>query len=105
MTSFRFYFPSSNGDNGGLDDFIHRFWKDQKDRIDYILYVRRISMRGMPCIKGLIVVNDSSTINIPDEFEVQEIPEDYLVCIHNEFKEEQRVESNATECGSFPGRS
>ena len=59
-------------------------------------------MRGMPHIKGLIVVNDSSTINIPDEFEVQEIPEDYLVYIYNDFKEEQRVESNATEYGLFP---
>lgn len=105
MTSFRFYFPSSNGDNDGLDDFMHRFWKEQKDGIDCILCVRRISMRGIPCIKGLIVANDSSTIKIPDEFEVQEIPEDGLVCIHNDFKEEQRVESNATEYGLFPSRS
>ena len=102
MVSLTFYFPF-DGDNGGQDNFIYQYWKEQKGNIDYLMHVRRVSMRGMPYIRGLIVFDGSATI--PNEFEVHEIPDDCVDFVYQQFKEEQRIESNATEFGQFPSRN
>ena len=98
MIALTFYFPS-NGNQGNQDKFMHQIW--QEGTIDYLIHVRRVSLRGNPYIKGLFVLNNESA-PLPSEFEVQPIPDDCLGCLLRQFKEEQKIENNATEYGHPP---
>ena len=96
MTAFTFYFPSNGDDN--QDDFLHQVWNE--GIMDYLIYVRRVSLRGIPYIKGLFILHDESA-SIPHEFEVHPIPDDCLECLQRQFEEEQRTENNGIEYGHF----
>ena len=98
MIALTFYFPS-NGDHGDQDKFMHQIWNEHI--MDYLIYVRRMSLRGNPHIKGLFILNDESA-PLPSEFEVQPIPDDCLGCLLRQFKEEQKIENNAMEHGHPP---
>ena len=97
MTVFTFYFPS-NGDHD-QDSFIRSIWDEHA--MEYLIYVRRVSLKGNPYIKGLFILNDES-FPLPPEFEVNLIPDDCVECLQQQFKEEQEIENNATEYGRFP---
>ena len=97
MIALTFYFPSN--DYGDQDKFMHQIW--QEGTMDYLIHARRVSLRGNPHIKGLFVLNNESA-PLPSEFEVQPIPNDCLGCLLQQFKEEQKIENNATECGHPP---
>ena len=86
MTASTFYFPSN--DYGDQDQFMHQIW--QEGTMDYLIYVRRVSLRGNPYIKGLFVLNNESA-PLPSEFEVQPIPDDCLGCLLRLFKDEQKI--------------
>ena len=98
MIALTFYFPSNDG-HSDQDKFIHQIWNEHI--MDYLIYARRMSMRGNPCIKGLFILNDESA-SLPSEFEVQPIPDDCLGCLVRQFKEEQKIENNAMEHGHPP---
>jgi hypothetical protein len=93
MTAFTFYFPS-NGDHDDHDEFMQQIWNERI--LDYLIYVRRVSLRGNPYIKGLFVVNDDSVLP-PLPFEVNPISHDCVSHLLQNFKEEQRIENNAVE--------
>jgi hypothetical protein len=93
MTAFTFYFPS-NGDHDDQDKFMQQIWNERI--LDYLFYVRRVSLRGNPYIKGLFIVNGEAP-SLPVEFEVKPIPDDCVDFLLEDFKEEQRIHNNATE--------
>lgn len=93
MKTFAFYFPSNDDDQ---DAFMHQLWNERT--MDYLIYVRRISSRGNPYIKGLFIMRDETT-SPPPEFELRPIPDDSVSYLVQQFKEEQMFENNATEYG------
>ena len=95
MVALAFYFPS-NGDHDYQDDFICRIWNERI--MDYLIYVRRVSLRGIPYIKGLFMLKDESA-PLPSKFEVHPISDDCIECLYRQFKEEQKMENNAMEYG------
>ena len=68
--------------------------------MDYLIYVRGVSLKGNPYIKGLFILKDESA-PLPSEFEVHPIPDDCFAYAHHQYKEEQKFENNATEYGSL----
>ena len=79
---------------------MHEIWND--NIMDYLIYVRRVSLKGLPHIKGLFILKDEST-PLPSEFEVHPISnDDVLACVHHQYKEEQKFENNAIEYGRPP---
>ena len=95
MIALTFYFPPSN-DHGDQDKFIHHIWNE--GIMDYLIYVKRISSRGNPYIKGLFILNDES-VPLSPEFEVKPIDDDCIESLHRQFKEEQEIENNVIKYG------
>ena len=95
--AFTFYFPS-NGDHDDQDKFMDHVWNERI--MDYLIYVRRISLRGNPYIKGVFLLNDDATP--PSEFECAPLSNDNdIIPLASEFQEELSVENNGVELGSL----
>jgi hypothetical protein len=95
MTSLKFYLPSSNGEDH--DAFLEDLW--HQGNISYLIYTRRISQRGNPYIKGVLIVDDDNTI--PPELECTPIPWIHTSLLVNELKEELSAEQNGVEQGTL----
>ena len=92
---FVFYSPLSDDNDDVQDGLMHHIWSQRA--MDYLIFVRRMSSRGNPYIGGLFVSNEE--VILPPEFEVRLIPDEHYEELHQQFKEEQRNENNATEYG------
>ena len=95
MIALSFYLPSNTSDE---DTFISQIWHE--GAIDYLIYVKRISARGNPYIKGLLILKDESA-SLPSELELRPVPDNCLECMWRQFKDEQEMEQNAVEYGTF----
>lgn len=71
-------------------------------RLQYAIYVKRVSMHGNPYIKGLLVSQGSDIPPFPQEVEIEELPPGCLEFIWSAFKTEEDLEGNAVELGSIP---
>jgi len=67
--------------------------------MSYLIFARRMSLRGNPYIKGVFILNDD--ITAPSEFECIPISEDCVPCLVSEFQEELSMENNGVELGSL----
>ena len=94
MTALKFYLPS----NGEDQDLLKYLW-DNTD-IPYMIFVQRMSFRGNPYTKGVIILDNESTM-IPPELICTPLRDDYVAPLVNEFREELLVQNNGTELGSL----
>ena len=96
MAALKFYLPS----NGEDQDLMKYLWENTD--IPYMIFVQRMSFRGNPYIKGVIILdNDSTMTMIPPELICTRLRDDYVAPLVNEFREELSVQNNGTELGSL----
>jgi len=96
MIAVKFYFPARFNDDD-QDSFMIDMW--DQGIMSYLIYTRRMSLRGNPYTKGVFIANDDAPI--PPEFECTPIPEDLIHLAISEFKEELMIEKNGIELGSL----
>ena len=97
MIALKFYFPSRfNGDDQCS------FMKDLWDQgiMSYLIFTRRMSLRGNPYIKGVFILDDDNT-TVPTELECTPVPQGFISLAVSEFKEELLIEDNGVELGSL----
>ena len=94
MTAAIFYCPSPPSE---VSHLLNRIWKEENVR--HLIYVKRISSRGDPCMRGLIVSADD-VIPLPNEFELRHLPEEEIEPVLQEFQDEIAHERNGAECSS-----
>ena len=94
MTALKFYFPSNGEDQDAL---MEHTWN--QGVMSYLLFVRRMSHRGNPHIKGVFVLNDNVTP--PPQFECTPLSDGYIPCLVSELQEELSMENNGVELGSL----
>ena len=95
MAILKFYFPSNNGDD--QDAFMEHLWK--QGTMSYLIFVRRMSLRGNPYVKGVFACDD--TMTPPPEFECSLLEGDCVSCVISDIQEELSVENNGMELGSL----
>ena len=91
--ALKFYFPSNGEDQ---DAFMEHMWNQRT--MSYLIFARRMSLRGNPYIKGVLVLNDNATA--PSEFECIPLSEEALSCLVSELQEELSMENNGVELTS-----
>ena len=91
MTAATFYCPDPPDE---IDRLMDDIWSTKK--IDYLIYVRRISQRGNPYVRGMLISNDE-TNPLPPEFEIHPIPGTCVDYVWRQFKEEIHIENNGLE--------
>ena len=91
--ALKFYFPSNSEDQ---DEFMKGLWN--RGVMSYLIYTRRMSLRGNPYIKGVFILNDEDTM-VPSEFECIPLSEDCVPSLVNEFQEEILMENNGVKVG------
>ena len=96
--ALKFYFPS-NGNDRNQDEFMEHMWN--QGEMSYLIFVRRISSRGNPYIKGVFIVNDEDTVTALSEFECTQLSEEAFSCLVSELQEELSIEHNGVELGSY----
>ena len=92
MTAATFYYPNPPEE---IFHLLNGIWKEED--IGQMIYVKRVSSRGNPCIRGLIVSADA-TIPLPSDFELRHVPEEQIEPTLQDFQEEIAHERNGTEC-------
>ena len=90
--TLKFHLPS----DCDPDAFMEHIWK--QGTMSHLMFVRRMSLRGNPHIKGLFIFNDDATI--PSDFECTPISEDCASLSVREFQEEISMENNGVELGA-----
>ena len=96
MMAQKFYFPSNGEDQDAL---IEHTWN--QGVMSYLLFVRRMSHRGNPYIKGVFILDDDDA-TVPSEFECTLLSNDYASLLVSEFQEELSMENNGVKSGSLP---
>ena len=96
-TALKFYFPS-NGNDCNQDEFMEHMWN--QGAMSYLIFVRRMSLRGNPYIKGVFILDDDNAV-VPPEFECTPLSEDCVPCLVSELQEELWMENNGIELGSL----
>lgn len=91
MVLLKFYTHS----NGNQDEFMEHMWK--QGTMSYLIFVRRMSLRGNPYIKGVFAIND--TVTPPPEFECTQLSNDCVPRLVSELQEELSIENNGIELG------
>lgn len=91
MSSAIFYYGSPPDE---ISHLLNRIWKEENVR--HMIYVKRVSSRGNPYIRGLIVSADN-VIPLPPEFEIRYLPEEQIKFSLEDFREEIAHERNGTE--------
>ena len=96
MIALKFYLPSHGEDE---DEVI---LKDLWDAAapPYMIFVRRISFRGNPYIKGVFMLKDEDAL-VPSEIVCVPLSDDCVDPLVNEFREELAAEKNGVELGSL----
>ena len=94
MTALKFYFPSNGKDQDAL---MEHTWN--QGVMSHLLFVRRMSHRGNPHIKGVFVLNDNTMP--PPQFECNPLFNDCIPCLVSELQEELSMENNGVELGSL----
>ena len=94
MTALKFYLPS-NGEDQSLLKYL---WDNNP--IPYMIFVQRMSFPGNPYSKGVIILDDESTV-IPPELICTPLRDDYVAPLVNEFREELSMQNNGIELGSL----
>ena len=92
MQSLKFYSPSNGKDQ---DAFIEHTWN--QGAMPYLIFVRRMSLRGNPYIKGAFLLNEDTTA--PSEFECTQLSEEAFSCLVSELQEELSIKNNGVELG------
>lgn len=97
MVTVKFYFPSNGEDQEAV---LKSLW--QQEAVSHMIYVRRMSQRGNPYIKGVFSLNENDNDFAPPP-EIQCIPldEDSTTALVNEFRDELLVEDNGVELGDL----
>ena len=100
MTAATFHFPNPPGEVSHLliesgKKKTSSIWKEED--IKQMIYVRRVSLRGNPHMRVLIVSADD-IIPLPPEFELRHLPEEQIETTVQDFQEEIAHERNGTEC-------
>ena len=96
MIALKFYFPCDGGDQ---DSFMKSLWN--QGTMSYLIYTQRMSLRGNPYIKGLIILNDDDT-PVPPMFECTPVSDNWIHLIASEFQEELSIEDNGVELSCLP---
>ena len=65
--------------------------------LSYLIFTRRMSLRGNPYIKGVFILNDDAMP--PSEFECKLLSKDCVPCSVSDFREELSTENNGVELG------
>ena len=97
MQALKFYFPSCGNDQ---DVVMEHMWK--QGIMSYLTFVRRMSLRGNPCIKGVFILNDTTPSDIPSEFECIPLSKEALHCLVIELQEELSMENKWCRIRLFP---
>ena len=93
MTTMKFYYPSNSEDQEAV---LKNLW--QQDAISRMIYVRRMSHRGNPYIKGIFTLNeDAADFTPPPEIQCIPLNEDSTIALVDEFRQELSVEDNGVE--------
>ena len=95
MTAIKFYYPSNGEDQDAL---MEHLW--DQGTMSYLMFVRRMSLRGNPYIKGVFVLDDDDAM-VPSEFDCIPLSKDGFSQLVSEFQEELSMENNGVELGSF----
>ena len=95
MTPIKFYFPSNGEDQ---DTLMEHLWN--QGIMSYLIFVRRMSHRGNPYIKGVFILDDDNA-TVPSEFDCIPLSKDGLSQLVTEFQEELSIENNGVELGGF----
>ena len=90
MIATTFYMPSPSNE---IDDVLGDIWREGNAR--HLIYVKRISSRGNPYVRGLLI--SDTEIPLPPEFELSYLSEDYVSVAHQNFKDEIDSQNNGTE--------
>ena len=94
MIALKFYFPSNGEDQ---DAFMQDWWN--QGAVSYLIFTRRMSLRGNPYIKGVFILDDDKAV-VPPEFECKLLSDDCVPCLVSPFQEELSMENNGMELGS-----
>ena len=92
MTAARFHCPNPPDE---ISHLLNRIWKEED--IGGMIHVKRVSSRGNPHIRGLIVSADD-VIPLPPEFELRHVPDEQIDALLEDFRDEIAHEGNGTEC-------
>ena len=96
MMALKFHFPSNGEDQ---DVFMQNAWN--QGTMSYLIFVRRMSHRGNPYIKGVFILDDDDA-TVPSEFECTLLSKDCASLSVSEFQEELSMENNGVKSGSLP---
>ena len=91
MTAATFYMPSPPDE---IDDIIGEIWRESNAM--RLIYVKRVSSRGNPCVRGLLI-SDTESIPFPSDFELIYLSEDCVNSTYNKFKHEIANQNNGVE--------
>lgn len=91
MTAATFYMPSPPNE---IDDIIGEIWREGNARC--LIYVKRMSSRGNPYVRGLLI-SDAESIPLPSDFELNHLPDNCIDSTYNKFKDEIANQNNGTE--------
>ena len=91
MTAATFHIPSPPNEIENLSDDV---WQEGDTK--KMIHVCRISSRGNPHMRGL-VVSSGETTPVPAEFEIIHLPEDRIDAMHQDFKDGINARNNGVE--------
>ena len=95
MMALKFYFPSNGEDQDAL---MEHLWN--QGTMSYLIFFRRMSLRGNPYIKGVFVLDDGDAM-VPSEFDCIPLFKDGFSQLVSECQEELSMENNSYKLGSF----
>ena len=91
MTAATFYIPSPPEE---IDDILGEIWRESNAR--HLIYVKRVSSRGNPYVRGLLI-SDAESIPLPSDFELNYLSEDCIDSSYNKFRCEIAHQNNGAE--------
>ena len=86
MTAIKFYYPSNGEDQDAL---MEHLW--DQGTMSYLMFVRRMSLRGNPYIKGVFVLDNDGAM-VPSEFDCIPLSKDGLSQLVSEFQEARTLD-------------